>query len=92
MFLDSYKFHDFPNTLGTMLFLPHSFNVVHLDSHAQNTMANKTNTKTKKIDTLRSMPPNRHIEDHKKYFEIKLKVICNERKMKPHALNENNND
>lgn len=55
MFLDSYKFHDFPNALGTMLFLPHSFNFVHLNSHAQNIMACKTNTKHKK---------NRHIKEH----------------------------
>jgi hypothetical protein len=38
------------------------------------------------------MLPNKHIEDHKEYFEIKLKVTCNKRKMKPHALNENNNN
>jgi len=64
MFLDSYRFHDLPNTLRVMLFLPHSFNVVHLDSHAQNIMPNKTNMKTKKIDTLRSMLLNRHIEEN----------------------------
>jgi len=38
------------------------------------------------------MLPNICIEDKKEYFEIKLKVTCNERKMKPQALNENNNN
>jgi hypothetical protein len=64
MFLNSHRFHGLLDAFRTMLFLPHSFNVAHLDSHAQNIMPNKTNMKTKNIDTLRSMKLNKHIEDN----------------------------
>lgn len=64
MFLDSSRFHGLLDALRTMLFLPHSFNDAHLDSHAQNTMPNKINTKTKNIYTLRSMLLKKHIEEN----------------------------
>jgi hypothetical protein len=64
MFLDSYRFHGLLDARKTMLFLSYNFNVAHLDSHAQNIMPNKTNMKTKKLDTLKNMLLNKQIEEN----------------------------